>query len=91
MNRRLLLNASRQKPEGFFGFEPYVALLCKSFIKITRLLSRKVEGIDPVKPWQPFSYKEGATFYPSICGTDNKERQDCLSLFLCLIVVCRLV
>lgn len=34
------------------------------------MLSRKVEGIDPLKPWQPFispdayrGIKEGATFY----------------------------
>ncbi|PLB18828.1 MAG: hypothetical protein TRG1_2342 [Flavobacteriaceae bacterium FS1-H7996/R] len=35
------------------------------------MLSRKVEGIDPLKPWQPFTCpdggyqdpKEGATFY----------------------------
>ncbi len=27
------------------------------------MLSRKVEGLDPVRPWQPFIRKEGATFY----------------------------
>ncbi len=31
--------------------------------KLTELLSRKVEGLDPLKPWQPFIYREGATFY----------------------------
>lgn len=32
------------------------------------MLSRKVEGLDPMKPWQPFisilENKEGAKFYP---------------------------
>ncbi|EFT35568.1 hypothetical protein RAYM_05051 [Riemerella anatipestifer RA-YM] len=29
------------------------------------MLSRKVEGIDPAKPWQPFLMEEGAKFYQS--------------------------
>ena len=34
------------------------------------MLSRKVERLDSMKPWQPFGNGEGATFY-SHCETDN--------------------
>lgn len=34
------------------------------------MLSRKVEGIDPVKPWQPPALRKGAKFY-SYFGKDN--------------------
>ncbi|GEM_PF-5868419 len=35
------------------------------------MLSRKVERLDSVKPWQPFGYEEGATFYSQNGGKDN--------------------
>ncbi|MBB5333602.1 hypothetical protein HNP69_001735 [Chryseobacterium koreense] len=37
------------------------------------MLSRKVERLDSMKPWQPFGNGEGATFYPEISGTDNTD------------------
>ncbi len=34
-----------------------------SFIHTLKMLLRKVERLDSVKPWQPFGNEEGATFY----------------------------
>ena len=38
------------------------------------MLTRKAEGLDPMKPWQPFRNEEGATFYSIIYNwIDNKK------------------
>jgi len=44
----------------------FVKYICNSelFIYILKMLSRKVERLDSVKPWQPFGDEEGAKFYP---------------------------
>lgn len=39
----------------------------QSRLAINENLSRKVEGLDPAKPWQPVERK-GATFNPIILG-----------------------
>ncbi len=41
-----------------------------------KLLLRKAEGLDPVKPWQPFTLiKEGAKFYHFGKITHNELRK----------------
>ena len=55
----------KQKNTEFLGYPQPVGFLCSSSLINKYLLSRKVEGIDPVKPWHPFRGKEGATFYPN--------------------------
>ena len=42
----------------------YLYLQSELFIYILKMLSRKVERLDSVKPWQPFGNEEGAKFYP---------------------------
>jgi hypothetical protein len=41
----------------------YLSLRPDLFIHILKMLSRKVERLDSVKPWQPFGNEEGAKFY----------------------------
>ncbi|MFT5147229.1 MAG: hypothetical protein ACI9H1_001963, partial [Polaribacter sp.] len=38
-------------------------LFVLQFIHLLITLSRKAEGLDPLKPWQPLIYEKGATFY----------------------------
>jgi hypothetical protein len=38
-------------------------LFVNQFINLLITLSRKAEGLDPLKPWQPLIYEKGATFY----------------------------
>ncbi len=46
----------------------YISLQPDLFIYILKMLSRKVERLDSVKPWQPFGNEEGAKFYPEVFG-----------------------
>jgi len=50
------------------------------------LLSRKAEGIDPVKPWQPFNFKEGAKFYQIIWIDNPQEFIKILPFFITIIL-----
>jgi len=38
-------------------------LFAPQFIHLLITLSRKAEGLDQLKPWQPLIYEKGATFY----------------------------
>ena len=58
-----VFNLRGYKINCFLAFQSTVPFLCCQFINKLKSLSRKAEGLDPMKPWQPFIFKEGATFY----------------------------